>query len=71
MNFFTRKTTWSNIEFAPFKLCIASFYVIIGSYFHEFFSRYYIPLTIIFAVTLIWTLFMWVSKMRKGNKPRH
>jgi len=37
MNFFNRKTSWTNAEFIPLKLCIASAYVIIGTYFHFFF----------------------------------
>ncbi len=66
MNFLKVKTTWSNSEFIPFKLCIASIYIILGSYFHYFFLNYYIPLFIIFGITVIWTVVLWLKKMRAG-----
>jgi hypothetical protein len=67
MNFFKRKTTWSNAQFIIIKLCIASGYILIGSYFHDFFKHYYAPLLIVFAVTTIWFVFLWWHKM-KANK---
>ncbi|NIG54046.1 hypothetical protein [Chitinophaga sp. Cy-1792] len=67
MSFFNRKTTWTNTEFIPFKLCIASIYVIVGAYFHEFFSRYYILWWSIFAVTVIWTVALWLKKMKQDK----
>jgi hypothetical protein len=68
MNFFKIKTCWTNSEFIIFKLCIATAYIIVGTYFHDFFSSYYIPLFIIFGLTLIPTVFMWLDKMKHGNK---
>ncbi|WP_262710903.1 hypothetical protein [Flavobacterium foetidum] len=41
MNFFKIKTSWSNAEFILIKLCMASAYIFIGSYFHDFFENYY------------------------------
>lgn len=67
MNFFKAKTTWSNAEFIPLKLCVASIYVIIGSYFHEFFSRYYIVWFVIFAITVIWAVYLWAKKMKSAR----
>ena len=71
MNFFQIKTSWSNAEFIPFKLCIASAYIIIGSYFHTFFQEYYLQVLIVFAITVLWTLSLWLKKMKiemKNNK---
>ncbi|RAJ81918.1 hypothetical protein CLV59_104143 [Chitinophaga dinghuensis] len=65
MNFFKRKTTWTNAEFIPLKLCIASIYVIVGAYFHEFFSRFYVPLFILFGICVIWAVGMWWKKMKE------
>jgi len=65
MSLLKEKTTWSNVEFVPFKLCIASFYVVVGTYFHEFFRNYYIPLFVLFGITLVWTMALWIKKMKK------
>ena len=67
MNLLNAKTTWTNKEFIPFKLCIASFYVIAGSCFHDFFERYYIPVSILFIVTVVWTVALWLKKMKAGK----
>ena len=64
MNFFRAKTTWSNAEFIIIKLCIASAYILIGSYFHDFVKDYYLPLFIIFGITVIWFVFLWWKKMK-------
>lgn len=64
MNFFQIKTSWSNAEFIPFKLCIASAYLIIGSYFHDFFQDYYLEVLIVFAITVLWTISLWFKKMK-------
>ncbi|RFS26689.1 hypothetical protein DVR12_02560 [Chitinophaga silvatica] len=67
MGFLNTKTAWANKEFIPFKLCIASIYVIVGSYFHSFFENYYIPLFILFGITVTWTLYLWIKKMKQRN----
>jgi type IV secretory pathway TrbL component len=38
--------------------------VIVGAYFHEFLSRYYLALWILFGVTVVWTVFLWARKMK-------
>jgi hypothetical protein len=65
MNFLEAKTTWTNMEFAVLKICLASAYVVIGSYFSEYVRAYYTPLVALFGVTLFWTLFLWLRKMQK------
>ena len=67
MNFFKIKTTWSNAELEVFKLCVASIFVLIGAYFHNFLCNYYAPLLIVFCVTFIWTLYLWLTKMKNGE----
>jgi hypothetical protein len=68
MNFFKAKTSWSNAEFIIIKLCIASAYLLIGSYFHDFFKDYYMPLLILFAITVIWFIALWLKKMKAAYK---
>ncbi|WP_460693788.1 hypothetical protein [Mucilaginibacter puniceus] len=67
MNFFKIKTAWSNAEFIPLKLCVASAYVLIGSYFHAFIKQYTIPIIIVFIVTCVWCLYLWLGKMKKAE----
>jgi hypothetical protein len=64
MNFFKAKTTWTNAEFIPLKLCIAAAYLLIGTYFHTFFREYYIPVLILFVITVVWAVYLWISKMK-------
>ncbi len=64
MNFFNIKTTWSNAELIPLKLCIASAYVILGTYFHDFFKDYYTPILLLFAITVSWSVYQWFQKMK-------
>lgn len=66
MNFIKARTTWSNGEFVIFKLSITTGYLIIGTYFHTLFSNYYIPLFIVFGISLVWTVSLWLKKMKKG-----
>ncbi|MEG1025578.1 MAG: hypothetical protein RSD71_16370 [Flavobacterium sp.] len=68
MNFFKIKTSWSNADFIVLKLCIASAYILIGTYFHDFFRNYYTPLIILFGITVIWSVYLWLSKMKNRNK---
>jgi len=67
MNFFNLKTTWSNLEFIPLKLCIASAYLLIGAYFHDMILTFHIPIIIIFLITVIWAVKLWLSKMQSEN----
>jgi hypothetical protein len=68
MNFFKLKSTWSNAELIPLKICIAAAYILIGAYFHDFFCTYYIPVLVVFGITVIWSVYMWLSKMKNENK---
>ncbi|SHM11833.1 hypothetical protein [Flavobacterium chilense] len=68
MNFFKIKTSWTNAEFIIIKLCIASAYIIIGSYFHDYIKDYYTPLFILFGITVIWFVYLWLKKMKAGKQ---
>jgi len=61
------KTSWSNAEFIPLKLSIGSAYILIATYFHDFFSNYTIPILVVFCITVAWSLYMWVTKMKFEN----
>ena len=67
MNFFTAKTTWYNVEFIPFKLCVASAYVLVGAYFHTFIHDHYLPVLILFGVSTTWILALWLKKMKNAK----
>lgn len=67
MNFLNKKTTWTNWELIPLKLCIATAYILVGGYFHSFFHSVLIPVILLFGITMIWSVWMWISKMKKEN----
>lgn len=68
MNFFKRKTCWSNAEMIWLKLCIGATYLFIGSYFSQFFSSYYFAILTVFVITVIQSLFLWLQKMKETKK---
>jgi len=70
MNFFKIKTSWSNAEFIVLKLCIASAYILIGAYFSKFILDYYLLFLIVFGITVIWAVSLWLSKMKNGRSGR-
>jgi hypothetical protein len=65
MNFFRRNTTWTNAEFIPLKLCVASAYIIIGAYFADYVKQFFIPICIVFLVTVTWSMLLWIRKMKQ------
>lgn len=68
MNFFKIKTTWLNAELGVLKACVASASILAGAYFHNFFSSYYVPILILFGITLIWSAYLWLNKMKAGKR---
>jgi hypothetical protein len=64
MNFFKIKTSWSNAEFILLKLCIGAAYLLIGAYFHDFFIAYFIPVLVVFGITVCWSIYLWLKKMK-------
>jgi hypothetical protein len=67
MNFLNQKMSWTNAEFIPLKLCIASAFVLIGAHFSNFIHKYHLIFLGLFVITVIWTLYLWINKM-KSNK---
>ncbi|MCX6229745.1 MAG: hypothetical protein NTV75_11355 [Bacteroidia bacterium] len=67
MNFFKIKTTWSNSEFIVFKLCVASAYILIGAYFNRFVCQNYRPILILFGISVVWVVSLWLKKMRESQ----
>lgn len=67
MNFFQKKTTWTNAEFIPLKLCIASIYLLIGAVLHDFVFSLRFPLLLLFVITMVWTMRSWLRKMKAEN----
>ena len=67
MNFFKVKTSWSNAEFIVLKLCIASAYILIGAWFSDFILCYYIPFVVLFGITVVWAVALWLKKMKTGK----
>lgn len=68
MNFFKIKTSWSNAEFIVLKLCIATAYLLIGAWFSNFVLRFYIPVVIVFGITVIWAVALWLKKMKRRHR---
>ncbi len=66
MNFLKIKTSWSNAELIVLKLCIASGYILVGAYFHSLFRHYDVLLLGVFGITCVWSVYLWVIKMRRG-----
>jgi type IV secretory pathway TrbL component len=64
MSFLNRKTCWNNKELGVFKICVASFYVVIGAWFHEFFLEYKWIFIALFVITMIWTFSLWLRKLK-------
>jgi len=67
MNFFKIKTTWSNAELIVLKLCIASAYILVGGYFYLFVHDYYVLILLLFGITCVWSVYLWISKMKSGK----
>jgi len=64
MNFFKRKSSWSNTELGLIKVCVGSMYIIIGTYFHEFFKNYLWIFVLLYIATAIPVFYIWVKQMR-------
>ena len=71
MNFFKIKTCWSNAELIVLKVCIATAYIIVGSYFHNFFHHYYTLILVVFGITVVWSVYLWINKMKIKGDPEN
>lgn len=68
MNFFKIKTTWTNLEFIPLKLAIASAYLLIGNYFGDFVNAFKSLIFIVFIITVVWSVYLWIRKMNASKE---
>lgn len=62
MNIFKTRTSWTNGELGILKVCAGSFYLLIGLYFQKYLINYIWIIRIIFAISVIWILFIWSKK---------
>ncbi len=67
MNFFTRKSTWTNWELIPLKLAIASIYLLIGAMFWKEVKEYAGIIGILFGITVMISLYLWINKMKENK----
>ena len=67
MNFFLKKTTWSNLEFIPLKLSIGTGYLLILSFFPAVQQDHRGVLLAVFIPTVIRSLYKWVRKLKEEN----
>jgi len=66
MNFFRIKTSWTNAELIPLKICIASAYLLIGAYFSAIVRAYWVPVLVVFGITVVWAVYLWLKKMKSN-----
>lgn len=67
MNIFNKKTTWTNWEFIPLKICIASFYMLVGACYSSIVLQYKTLIMSLFLITTTLTLYTWLTKMKEEN----
>lgn len=65
MNFFNRKTTWSNIELGLMKICLISFGIVAGLYFFQSLKAYFWEFLGVFAITCVLVLYLWIKKSKQ------
>jgi hypothetical protein len=64
MDFFKRKTTWTNGEFVVIKTCLASLGIFIGVWLYEWLANYKHFFLAVYLVTAIITLYLWIYRAR-------
>lgn len=65
MSFLDKKTTWSNKELIPLKLCIASIYMILGANISDWVFANTSYLLVLFFVTLTFSMYLWIKKLKQ------
>jgi hypothetical protein len=66
MNFFKKKTCWSNLGLGAIKLCVGSLWLMVGVYFHEFLQHYLVLFGVLFIATALGVGYTWVKQMRRA-----
>jgi hypothetical protein len=65
MNFFTRKTSWSNFELWVYKIASFSGSALIGAYFADTIKGLTKYFLIVFIISTLWATWSWLNKMKK------
>ena len=63
MNFFKRKTTWTNFEFGFMKICLVSLGIFIGIWLHKAIAAYAVYFLITYIVMGLIGMYLWFTKM--------
>jgi hypothetical protein len=66
MNFLTRATPWATWQIGVLKLSMIALGIILGVTFSEFWRPLLWPLGLVFAVTAIWSLAIWLTAVRRS-----
>lgn len=70
MNFLFIKTLWTNIELGLIKISATAFGILLGIYFSEFLKSYLVLLGIVFVITAIGGIILWVKKTSTTDKTK-
>ena len=62
MNFFKNQNKLVKRRIIPLKLCIATAYILVEPFPQLFFRDFYIPVLIVFGITVIWSVYLWLNK---------
>jgi hypothetical protein len=65
MNFLKLKTSWSTAELGLLKLCLISLGIVLGIFFYEFLKAQILLFFIVFIITAIYGLFLWIKKAKQ------
>ena len=65
MRFLQLLTTWSNAELGLLKVCLISFGISAGIYFYDYVKLWFDYFFIVFVITAIWALLLWVKKLKQ------
>lgn len=69
MGFFTRKTSWSALEFGLMKVCLTSFGIALGIGLYKWLQPFMVWFLIFYLVLGVPLLLIWLGKMRRNAPP--
>lgn len=67
MGFFTRKTSWSALEFGLIKICLVSGGIAFGIWLHRWLHPFATWFFVVYLALGLVFLLLWLRKMRSGN----
>ncbi len=65
MRFLQLLTTWSNAELGLLKVCLICFGISAGIYFYDYVKPWFGHFFIVFVITAIWALLLWIKKLKQ------